>query len=86
MPAAIGVDPALGKTGDLACTHLLLKPGQRKPEPIGDDGGVDLDGAILEFDRFYAVHLVGVITRAPGFVWIARDRRIPQAWWRRVRA
>jgi hypothetical protein len=32
------------------------------------------------------VHLVGVITRAPGFVWIARDRRIPQAWWRRVRA
>ena len=70
MPAAVGVDPALGKTRDLARAHLLLKPGQGKAEPVGHDGGVDLDGAILEFDRFHAVHLVGVITRVPGFVWI----------------
>ena len=86
MPAAIRVDPALGEARDLAGAHLLLKQGQRNAEPIGNDGGVDLDGAILEFDRFHAVHLVEVITRAPGFVWIARDRRIRQAWWRRVRA
>ena len=86
MPAIVGIDPALGKARDLARAHFLLKPGQRKAEPIGDDGRVDLHGAVLEFDRFHAVHLVGVITRAPGFVWMARDRRIPQAWWRRARA
>ena len=32
--------------------------GRRKAEAFGDDGGVDLDGAILEFDRFHALHLL----------------------------
>ena len=58
MPAAVGVDPALGKARDLACAFFRLRPGQGEAEPFGDDGRVDLHIAILEFDRFHVTHPV----------------------------
>ena len=54
----IGVDPALGKARDPARAHLFLQQGGRQAEAFGDDGGVDLHGAVLEFDRFHALHLM----------------------------
>ena len=40
----------------------------RQAEPFGDDGGVDLHGAIFELDRFHELHLcfVAAVMRAPG--------------------
>ena len=58
MPAGIGVDPALGKARDPARAHLFLQQGRRQAEAFGDDGGVDLNGAIFELDRFHALHLM----------------------------
>ena len=58
MPAEIGADPALGKACDPARAHLFLQQGGRQAEAFGDDGGVDLHGAIFELDRFHALHLM----------------------------
>ena len=58
MPAGIGVDPALGKARDPARAHLFLQQGRCQAEAFGDDGGVDLNGAIFELDRFHALHLM----------------------------
>ena len=47
MPAQIRIDPALRKARDPARAHLLLEQRQRKAEAVGDDGRIDLDGAVL---------------------------------------
>ena len=54
MPAQIRIDPALGKARDPARAHPFLEQGQRDAEPVGDDGRVDLNLAIFEFDRLHA--------------------------------
>ena len=46
MPAGIGIDPAFGKARDPARAHLFLQQGGCQAEAFGDDGGVDLNGAI----------------------------------------
>jgi len=53
MSAQIRIDPAFGKARDVACAHPLLEQGQRDAEPVGDDGRIDLNLAIFEFDRFH---------------------------------
>ena len=49
----IRIDPALGKARNVARAHALLEHGQRDAKPVGDDGCIDLDLAIFEFDRFH---------------------------------
>ena len=58
MPAEIGIDPAFGKARDPARAHLFLQQGGGQAEAFGDDGGVDLNGAIFEFDRFHVLPLM----------------------------
>ena len=54
VPAAVGLDPALGKARDPACAHLFPEHGRGGDcQAVGDDGRIDLNGAILEFNRFH---------------------------------
>jgi len=66
MSASVGIDATLGKARDPARAHLLLQQRRRQAEAFGDDGGVDLDGAIFEFDRFHGLLLTrhGGVMRA----------------------
>src|ERR1700676_4953783 len=91
MATLIRIDPALGKARDTARAHPLLEQGQRHAEPVGDDGRIDLDFTIFEFDRFHDLDLklagsLATLKRSPGCVWDAQDRRIPRAWSHQVRA
>jgi hypothetical protein len=43
---------------DPARAHLFLQQGGGEAEALGDDGSVDLHGAIFEFDRFHMLHLM----------------------------
>src|SRR5258708_6910150 len=55
VSAGVGMGPALEQARDLAGPHLLAEHGQGDAEALGDDGRVDLNIAVLEFDRLHAV-------------------------------
>ena len=55
MTAKISVDAALDHAGDTASLHFLAEQRQCHAKPFGDDGGIDLDGIILEFDFCHVV-------------------------------
>ncbi len=48
MPALIRIDPAFSKARNVARAHALLEQGQRDAQPVGDDGGIDLDLAVFD--------------------------------------
>ena len=68
VPAGVGIDAAFGKARDLACAHRLLEQERRQAEAFGNDGGVDLDGAIFELDRF---HVLCLMFRCRPHAWTA---------------
>ena len=63
MPTAIRINAPLGQTRDLAGAHLSPEQRQRDAEALGDDGRIDPNGVILEFNRLHGLRLWSLVMR-----------------------